>query len=180
MSVAVVSNVAIANQIRGLQEDMGLIVPASSTLLRLKKEALIAKRDELAAAKIAFDSANLKTDEAEFQVALDNEGVDSEKTEEEAAQAAMTGEVPVASSKRRGAKPLQADDMVITVLVASNPKRDGSATAARFGLMQSGMTVGEYVAAVVASTGTNKRARRTLRKAVAAGQVAVNHPSTEG
>lgn len=79
-----------------------------------------------------------------------------------------------AAGTSRGAKPLQANDAVITVLVAANPKRDGSATAARFGLMKSGMTVAAYIAAVEAATGTAKRARRTLRKAVAAGQVTVS------
>lgn len=194
MSSPTTSNLQISNEIRGLQEDLGLPISAASTLMRLKKDVLVAKLTDLRSQMVTKVAAQKVTDEAEFQTALDDEGVDPEdltddelqdRIEEEGedrGQDASVASTPTLASgtARRGAKPLQADDMVITVVVASNPKRDGSATAARFGLMRSGMTVAEYIAAVEKATGTSKRARRTLRKAVAAGQVVVSSPVVEG
>lgn len=76
-------------------------------------------------------------------------------------------------SAKTGGRALHADDSVITVKVASNPKRDGSANHARFALLQSGQTVGQFVAAVEAATGSQAGARRTIRKAVRAGLIEV-------
>jgi hypothetical protein len=53
------------------------------------------------------------------------------------------------------------------VIATENTKREGSASHARYSLLRSGMTVAEYIAAA------GPRGRRTLRKAVAAGQVKV-------
>jgi hypothetical protein len=50
-------------------------------------------------------------------------------------------------------------------------RREGSASHARFALLKTGMTVAEYVAVA------GPRARRTVRKAIAAGQVRVDRPA---
>ena len=63
---------------------------------------------------------------------------------------------------------LHAADGVITVIATDNTKREGSASHARYSLLRSGMTVAEYI------TAAGPRGRRTLRKAVAAGQVRVD------
>lgn len=86
----------------------------------------------------------------------------------------LADEAPPVNGARRGGKALQAAEGIVTVLAASNPKRDGSATHARFDLLKSGMTVAEYISAVEKATGTHRGARRTLRKAVAAGLVVVS------
>lgn len=75
---------------------------------------------------------------------------------------------------KRGGRALQPETGVITVVTTDNPKREGSASHARFDLLRSGMTVAEYIAAVEKATGTHRGARRTLRKAVAAGLVVVS------
>jgi hypothetical protein len=63
---------------------------------------------------------------------------------------------------------------IITLLHAENPKRDGSASHARYALLRSGMTVAEYL------TAAGSRGRRTLRKALRQGHVRVDAPPATG
>jgi hypothetical protein len=58
------------------------------------------------------------------------------------------------------------------VLATENTRREGSASHARFALMKTGTTVADCVAAA------GPRGRRTLRKAIAAGPVRVDRPSS--
>ena len=62
---------------------------------------------------------------------------------------------------------LHSRDAVVTVLRDDNPKREGSASHARYAMLRFGMTVAEYLAA------TGPRGGRTLRKAVRQGHVRV-------
>ena len=82
------------------------------------------------------------------------------------------------SAVRRSSKPadavpprpgraLFAGDTVITVQQTENPKREGSASHARYAMLRSGMTVAEYLAAA------GPRGGRTLREAVRQGHVRV-------
>jgi len=85
-------------------------------------------------------------------------------------------EAPVATEakpapKARYAKYEWKDEQVITVLVASNPKRGKS--QARFGLHKTGQTVGDYVKASVDAGNPRMLARADLRWDVAHGLISI-------
>jgi hypothetical protein len=81
---------------------------------------------------------------------------------------------PVAPVPATGQSPVVPRDGVITVLHADNPKREGSASHARYGMLRSGMTVAEYLATA------GSRGRRTLRKALRQGHIRVDGGAMRG
>jgi hypothetical protein len=190
----------LVDQVRALQEDTGKVVSAASTLLRLKKPALIEMIEALSAeGPVATDEESLIVDyvalheagpstpvESQFVGTVDStapltpaevaewqQAIDEEGIDPEDAPAA-----PQPPRKRVGAAPTVADAMVITVLAPSNPRRPGTAGYKRFALLQTGMTVGAFVEAVKLATHNSDRyARGTLNKAVRLGHVRVDPPA---
>jgi len=55
------------------------------------------------------------------------------------------------------------DERVITVLAEVSPRRPGSLSAERWALLRTGMTVGEYVAAVMSSTRYSQSRAKAVR-----------------
>jgi hypothetical protein len=89
----------------------------------------------------------------------------------------VRAEPALEASKLSRRPALPAPDAVITVLRKGNPKREGSASHARYVLPRSGVTVAEYLAAA------GSRGRRTLHKALRQAQVLLeiaNDPYTSG
>lgn len=106
--------------------------------------------------------------EAEYQDALNTDGIDIDEDDE----------APADGAAPKGKGRLFADDAIITVLVP-NPRRAGSIISTRFDLMQTGMTVAGYIAAVEKATGSTQGARRTVRKSVKKGHITVSSAAKE-
>jgi hypothetical protein len=81
------TNTQLADMVRALHEERGLVIPAQSTLLRLKKDALMAKVIGLMGENFGIDDRGepvaivIETaEDAVTQAALNAEGVDAEET----------------------------------------------------------------------------------------------------
>jgi len=85
-------------------------------------------------------------------------------------------EAPAPAKSRSGSKVHYPADHRVLVVATGNPKRAGSASAARFALYHDGMTVGEYVAACTALEGAHPRHRQDVLWDVAHGHIKVYDP----
>jgi hypothetical protein len=166
-------NPDLAAILRALQERTGIAVGPASLIARMKRADLISKIEEqCAAGSLAI------ADDGSVAPGSVPEAGEPSAAPSEAPLAAPVPEVEVVGTFTRTASQrvlLQPDDWVITVLV-ENSRREGSVAHARFSLLQTGQTVAEFIAAVVAATGSDHRARSTLRKAVRRGEISVAAP----
>ena len=187
----------LADIVRNLQELRGESISASSSLLRVKSEVLaewigrLAEDRWVIAADGTVQPAVVAPEPAEPQETPPEppapepdakpdyrpepaaEVQDLPSASEPAAEPPAAPEpapTPAASAEEPAGRvlpPLPPGNAIIVLLRADNPKQPGSASAARYALLRSGMTVADYLAAA------GSRGRRTLRKAMMQGHVRV-------
>jgi hypothetical protein len=189
----------IAN-IRTLQGYREQKVAAESTLARLKTEDLTALLAELSGDEYTVNEHGMvvasnghdtdATDEGEItEEEIASEGVDlveneatDEVTEEKpvdtAPVAAELLDVQPAKAKTGDRRSKYSDDAVINVSASKLYGNGKSASYQRRALLRNGMTVAQYIAAVVALQGNDANARRQLDGAIRHGLATVSEPIT--
>ena len=78
-------------------------------------------------------------------------------------QEVLAATAPAAPAADEPTTAKASDERVITVLAEVSPRRPGSLSAERWALLRTGMTVGEYVAAVMSSTRYSQSRAKAVR-----------------